>query len=101
MGNRVEIAKLGGIVAVLQAMTLHPAKADVQGAGCMALGELASESPRNAKIIAENGGIQALEQAISNHPKLQSNGFAVIEACREYSSIRPLGKFRMLRYLLL
>ena len=63
----VEIAKQGGIDAIIKALGNHPDHAEVQRRGCGALGSLAVNDDNKVEI-AKQGGIDAIIKALGNHP---------------------------------
>ena len=74
--NKVEIAKQGGIDAIIKALGMHPDHAGVQQQGCGALWTLAYNDDNKVEI-AKQGGIDAIIKALDNHPDLagvQQNG---------------------------
>ena len=63
----VEIAKQGGIDAIIKALGNHPDHAGVQEYGCGALMILAANDANRVEI-AKQGGIDAIIKALGNHP---------------------------------
>jgi len=58
--NRAQIARVGGIEALVTAMQGHPTDPVVQEQACMALFRLAASQDENQVKISNLGGIQAL-----------------------------------------
>jgi len=65
--NKVAIAKVRGIQAVVRGMARHQASAAVQDSGCSVLSNLGLNGDNKVKI-AQAGGIQAVIRATEAHP---------------------------------
>ena len=63
----VQIAKQGGIDAIIKALGNHPDHAEVQATGFGALAMLAANDDNRVEI-AKQGGIDAIIKALGNHP---------------------------------
>jgi len=77
--NQKAIAAVGGIPAVLAAMTAYPmmGRAEVQEQGCSALKNLARNTG-NRTAIAAAGGISVVLAAMTKHAGVQEHGCAVL-----------------------
>ena len=65
--RQLEIANLGGVQAILQAMKVHATEAKVQKEACDALSSLGNNDD-NMVTIANLGGIQAILKTMKEHP---------------------------------
>lgn len=68
--DNVAIAAVGGIEAVVAALTAHPEAEGVQQQGCRALGKMARNHSANHAIAAA-GGIEAIVVALTTHPRAE------------------------------
>ena len=78
--RQLEIANLGGVQAILQAMKVHATEAKVQKEACDALSSLGNNDD-NMVTIANLGGIQAILRAMKEHAtqaKVQENACAAL-----------------------
>ena len=86
----MEIAKQGGIDAIIKAMGNHPDHAGLQAQGCGALWSLAANNDANQVEIAKQGGIDAINKAMGNHPdhaEVQRLGSMLLERFRQVGSM--------------
>ena len=66
--NRIAIAAKGGIEAVVRAMGAHESSAEVQDAGCWALGNIASYVSGLRSQVREADAVPLVEMALSAFP---------------------------------
>ena len=72
--NKVKIASLGGIEAVVKAMEAHVGSAGVQEQGCRAFWNLSFNAADNKVKIVSLGGRQVLLKALETHPTVERVG---------------------------
>eukprot|EP00939_MAST-03C_sp_MAST-3C-sp1_P001128 g1128.t1 len=65
--NKKQIAKEGGITAVLQAMKVHETSEGVQERACRALGNIALLNYENSNHTVKEGGVTAILRAMKTH----------------------------------
>ena len=92
---QAQIADLGGIELIVEALTSHPNVVQVQEAGCGALWNLAASSSINQVHIASAGGIDGVLSAMLTHPTAAGLQYQALGALTNLVANKSFNKLQL------